>query len=108
MNNGKRHKSIQPMGNILCKKNNDIILKNILMKYLGNSFNLLNESVILNNQHISQSNTHIYIYIYIYITCDLVFLVILLEKEHSSSRWYIKCKSPSNHWKLFNHSIGDE
>ena len=27
MNNGKRHESIQPMGYILCKKGNGIILK---------------------------------------------------------------------------------
>ena len=56
--------------------------------------------MLFNNQQFSQSN--------IYVTGDLVFLVILLGKEHSSLHWCIKCKSPSKHWKLSNHSMGDE
>ena len=54
----------------------------------------------LNNQQLSSSN--------IYVTCDLAFLVILLEKEHSSPHWYIKCQSTSKDWKLSSHTIGDE
>ena len=53
-----------------------------------------------NNQQLSPSN--------IYITDDLACLVILLGKEHSSPHWCVKCRSPSKHWKLSNHSMGDE
>ena len=35
MNNGNIHESIQPVGYILCKKNNGIILKNTIIKDLG-------------------------------------------------------------------------
>ena len=81
MNNGNIHESIQPVGYILCKKVNGIILKNIMIKDLGESINSLNESMSFNNQQLSTSN--------IYVTGDLVFLVILLGKEHSSPRWCI-------------------
>ena len=76
MNSGNTHESIQPMGYILCKKDNGIILKNTIIKDLGDSINLLNESMAFNNQHLSPSNT--------YVTCDIEFLVILLRIEHSS------------------------
>ena len=56
MNNDKRHKSIQPMGYILCEKGNGIILKNIIIKDFGDSINLLNESMLFNNQYLSPSN----------------------------------------------------
>ena len=56
--------------------------------------------MIFNNQQLSSSN--------IYVTGDLAFLVILLEKEHSSPHWCIKCKSPSKDWKLSNYTMGDE
>ena len=84
------------MGYILCKKDNTII------KDLGDSINLLHESMSFKNQQLFSSN------IYIYITGDLAFLVILLGKEHSSPHWCIKYKSPSKDWKLSNHSMGDE
>ena len=100
MNNGNRHESIQPVGYILCKKDNGIILKNIIIKYFGNSINVLNESMLFNNQQLFSSN--------IYVTGDLAFLVILLGKEHSSPHWCIKFKSPSKDWKLSNHTISDE
>ena len=64
MNNGKRHESIQPIGCILCKKDNGIILNHKIIEDLGDSINLLNESMIFNNQHTSPSN--------IYVTGDLV------------------------------------
>ena len=99
MNSGKRHESIQPIGYILYKKNNRIIQKNTIIRDLGDSINLLNESIIFNNQHISPSN--------IYVTGDLVFLVILLGKEYSSPHWCIKFKSPSEYWKLSDHSMDD-
>ena len=86
MNNGKTHESIQPVGCIVCKKDSSITLKKI--KDLGDSINLLNESMIFNNQHVSPSN--------IYVTGDLAFLVILLEKEHSSPHICLKRKSPLN------------
>ena len=93
MNNTKRHESIQPMGYIL--------LKNIsLIKDLGDSINLLNESMTFNNQHISLSN--------IYVTDNLVCLINLLGKEHSSHHSCTKYKSSSKHWKLSDHSMGDE
>ena len=53
MNNGNRHESIQPMGYILCKKDNGIILKNTIIKYFGDSINSLNESMSFNNQQLS-------------------------------------------------------
>ena len=70
------------------------------MKDIGDYVNLLNEFMIFNNQHISSSN--------IYITCDLAFFNLFLRKEHSSPHWCTKCKSPSKHGKVCNHSIGDE
>ena len=100
MTNGKRCESIQPVGYILCKKDNGIILNNIITKDLGGFINLLNESMILINQHISQSN--------IYVTSDLACLVSLLGKEHSSSHWCIQSKLSSNYWKIYVHSMGDE
>ena len=64
-NNGKRHENIQPKGYILYKKDNGITLKNTIIKDIGESINLLNESMLFNNQQLSQSN--------IYITGDLAF-----------------------------------
>ena len=71
-----KNESVQPVGYILFSKDNGIILKHTIIKYLGDSISLLNESTIFNNQQISPSN--------IYGTVDLVSLVILLEKNHSS------------------------
>ena len=87
MNDDTRHESIQPVGYILCQKDNGIILKNTIIKDLGDSINFLNESMTFNNQQLSSSN--------IYVTGDLSFLVILLGKEHSSLHWCMKCQSPS-------------
>ena len=70
MNNGNRHESIQPVGYILCKKDNGIILKNTIIKDVGDSINSLNESMSFNNQQLFSSN--------IYVTGDLAFLAILL------------------------------
>ena len=50
MNNEKRHQSIQPIGYILCKKDNGLILKNKIIKDLVDSINLLNESMSFKNQ----------------------------------------------------------
>ena len=50
MNNGDRHENIQPMGYILYMKYNGIILKNTIIKDLGDSIKLLNESMSFNNQ----------------------------------------------------------
>ena len=88
------------MGYILCKKNNGIILKNTIIKDLGDSINLLNELMSFNNQQLSPSN--------IDATGDLAFLVILLGKEQSSPYWCIKYRSHSKYWKLYNHYMGDE
>ena len=49
MNNGKRHESIQPVGYILCTKDNGIILENVIIRDIGHSTNLLNEWMIFNN-----------------------------------------------------------
>ena len=87
MNDDARHEGIQLVGYILCKKDNGIILKNTMIKDLGESINSLNESMTFNNQQLSSSN--------IYVTCDLAFLVILLGKEHASTHWCIKCQSDS-------------
>ena len=76
INNSRRHESIQPISYILCKKDNGIILKNTILKRLENFINLLNESMIFNNQHIDPSK--------IDVTYDLTFLVIFLRKEESS------------------------
>ena len=53
MKNEERHESIQLVGYILFKKDYGIILKNTIIKDIGDSINLLNESITLNNQHIS-------------------------------------------------------
>ena len=66
----------------LCEKDNGIILNKTIIKDLGDSINLLNESMSFDNQQLSSSN--------IYVTSDLVFLVILLGKEHSPPHWCIK------------------
>ena len=100
MNDDTRHDSIQPVGYILCKKDNGIRLNNTIIKDLGDSINSLNESISFNNQQLSSSN--------IYVTGDHAFLVILLGKEHSSPHWCIKCQSPSEYWKFSNTSMGDE
>ena len=100
MNNEKIHENTQPVGCILCKKDNGIILENTIIKDIGDSINLLNKSMSFNNQHLSPFN--------IYLTDDLVCLVILLGKERSSPHWYIKYKSPSKYCKLSNHTMGDE
>ena len=55
---------------------NDGTLKNAIIKDLGDSINLLYESMTYNNQNLSPFN--------IYATGDLVFLVILLGKGHTS------------------------
>ena len=39
MNNGAIHESIQPVRYILCKKDDEIILKNTIIKDLGDSIN---------------------------------------------------------------------
>ena len=75
MNNDNRHESIQPVGYILYKKNNGIILKNTIIKDLGDSISSLNESKSFNNHQLLYLSN-------IYVTDDLVFLVILLGKEH--------------------------
>ena len=67
MNNGKIYESIQPVGCILWKKDNGIILKRAIIKDLGDSNNLLKESMIFNNQHISLAD--------MYVTGDLTFLL---------------------------------
>ena len=100
MNDEKRHESIQPVGYILYKKNNGLVLKNTIIKDPVDSINLLNESMSFNNQQLSLSN--------IYVTGDFVSLVILLGEEHSSPHWYIKCNSPSKYCKLSNHSKDNE
>ena len=100
MNNSKRHESIQSVGCVLCKKYNGIILKNVIIKHIGDSINLLNKAIIFYDQHISPSN--------IYLTGDLEFLVILLGNEYSSPHWCITCKSPSKYWKSSDHSMDTE
>ena len=49
-NNGNIHESIQPVGYILCKKDNGIMLKNTIINDLGDSINSLNEAMSFNNQ----------------------------------------------------------
>ena len=100
MNSGKRHESIRPVGCISCKKDNSMILKNTIIKDLGDSINLLNESMAFNNQHLSSFN--------IYVIGNLLLLFILLGKEYTSPHWCIKCNSPSRYWKLSNHYMGDD
>ena len=51
--------SVQPVDYILFSKDNGIILKHTIIKYLGDSISLLNESTIFNNQQISPSNIYI-------------------------------------------------
>ena len=53
MNSNKSRKYIEPIGNIVFKKNNDIILKNTIIKDLRDFINMLNEFMIFNNQYIS-------------------------------------------------------
>ena len=72
MNNGNSYERIQTVGHILCKKDNGIILKNTIIKNLGDSIHLLNEAMSFNNEQLFSSN--------IYVTCDLAFSVILLGK----------------------------
>ena len=85
---------------ILYKKDNGVIMRNTLINHLGDSINLVKESILFNNQHTSPLNIHV--------TGGLAFLVILLGKEHSSPHWCIKCKSPSKYWKLSDHSMDDK
>ena len=58
MKDDTKHESIQPVGYILCKKDNGIILKNTIIKDLADSNKLLNESISFNNQQLSSSNIY--------------------------------------------------
>ena len=58
MNDDTRHESIQPVGYILCKKDNGIIFKDTIIKDLGDSINSLNKSMTFNNQQLSSSNKY--------------------------------------------------
>ena len=89
INNEKIHEIIQLVGYILCKKDDGLILENTIIKDLGDSINLLNKSMLFNNQQLSPSN--------IYVTGDLVCFVILLRKECASPHWCIKFKLPSKY-----------
>ena len=80
MNNDKSHENIQPVGCMLCKNDNHIILKNKIIKDIGDSIKLLKESMIFNNQHISPSN--------MYVTGDLVFVHFARERTFISSLEY--------------------
>ena len=57
-NDDTRHESIQPVGYILCEKDNGIILENTIIKDLGDSINSLNESMTFSNQQLSSSNIY--------------------------------------------------
>ena len=59
MNNGNWHESIQPLDYILYKRDNGLILKNTIIKDLGDSINSLNESISFNNQQLSSSNIYV-------------------------------------------------
>ena len=59
MNDDTRHESVQPVGYILCQKDNGIILKNTIIKDLGDSINSLNESMTFNNQQLFSSNIYV-------------------------------------------------
>ena len=45
-NNEKRYESIQPVGYMLCKKDNDIILRNTIIKDIGDSINYLHSTYV--------------------------------------------------------------
>ena len=64
---------------ITCKKHNGDILQNTIIDKLQGSFVLMLEHMTLDNQQVSISN--------IYITGDLVFFVIILDKELFSPKW---------------------
>ena len=100
MNNDRRHDSIQPVGCILYKKDNGIILTNTIIKDIEDSVDLLNEPMIFNNEYLSPSN--------IYVTYDLAFLVILLGKNIHLLIGVSKCKLPSKYWKLSDHCMGNK
>ena len=61
------------------KKHNEDILQNTIIDKLQESFVLMLEHMTLDNQQVSISN--------IYITGDLVFFVIILDKELFSPKW---------------------
>ena len=94
LNDDTRHESIQPAGYTLYKKDNGIILKNIIIKDLGDSINYLNEPMSFNNQQLSSST--------IYVNGDLAFVSNFIRKRTFISNWFIKCQ------KLSNHTIGHE
>ena len=50
MNDDTTHEIIQPVGYTLCKKDNVIILKNTIIKDLGDSINSFNEEMTFNYQ----------------------------------------------------------
>ena len=69
---------------ILCKKDNDDILKNTIIDKLQDSFMLMLDPITTENHHVSIDN--------LYVTGDLASLVILLGKEFLSPKWCFKCK----------------
>ena len=78
------------VGDVYWRKDKGTILKNINIMKLGGSFNELLHSFLFNNQHTPNPNVSV--------IGNLVFLVILAGKEHSSTSWFIKCMLHSKEW----------
>ena len=75
---------------ILCKKDNGDILKNVIIDKLQDSFKLMLETISIDNHQLSID--------IFYVTGNLVFLVILLGKTFSSTKWCFKCKLKPKVW----------
>ena len=78
MDDVKIFECVTSVGCIRCRKDNDTILKYAIITKLGELFEKSLYTVSFNNEFIPILNT--------YIIDDLAFLVIILEKEHYSSK----------------------
>ena len=75
---------------ILCKKDNGDILKNTIIDKLQDLFKLMLETMSIDNRQLYIDK--------FYVTGDLAFLVILLGKTFSFTKWCCKCKLNPKVW----------
>lgn len=88
--NGNIFERASNYGRIYCWKDNRNILKNTRIMKCGESFKILLLLSLFNNHLIPLLNT--------YIIDGLNFLVIFLEKEHYSPKWFNTYKLHSKEW----------
>ena len=100
MKSSKNVKHKSSVAYILCQKDNGKILKNTILNKLQDSFKLMLKTILIDNHQVSIDK--------LYVTGDLAFLVILLDKEFSSPKWYFKYKLHPKIWLEYGHKICED